>query len=70
MRRKEIDPILMEALRSTFRGLEQECSPDDPVLSGIKSSILRRIAIREAAEQEKNDRRVDELDATEEESAA
>lgn len=41
--------MLMEALRSTIRGLEQseELSPDDPTLREIKSSILRRIARRQ-----------------------
>ena len=42
-------PILVGALRSTLRKLEEreELSPDDPALRGIKSSILQTIARRE-----------------------
>ena len=46
--------MLMAALQSTIRGLEQseELSPDDPTLREIKRSILRRIARREREMQE------------------
>jgi hypothetical protein len=42
-------PILVGALRSTLRKLEEreDLSPDDPALREIKSSILRTIARRE-----------------------
>lgn len=49
-------PILVGALRSTLRKLEEreELSPDDPALRGIKSSILRTIARRETEMSEEN----------------
>jgi hypothetical protein len=42
-------PILLGALRSTLKKLEEReaLSPDDPALIEIKSSILRAIAKRE-----------------------
>lgn len=42
-------PILMGALRSTLKRLQEEekLRPDDPILCDIKSSILRTIARRE-----------------------
>lgn len=42
-------PILVGALRSTLRRLQEqeELSPDDPALLEIKSHILRTIARRE-----------------------
>jgi hypothetical protein len=67
--------MLMEALRSTIRGLEQseELSPDDPTLREIKSSILRRIARREReAQHDSAPRMIAEMESvdSEEESAA
>lgn len=42
--------MLLKALRSTLQGLQQseDLPPDDPALREIKSSILQRIARREA----------------------
>lgn len=46
-------PILVEALRSTFKRLEEseEAKPNDPALREIKSSILRAMANREVNAQ-------------------
>jgi hypothetical protein len=43
------NPILVEALRSTFQRLEQseDLAPNDPALREIKNSILRTMANRE-----------------------
>ena len=42
--------MLLKALRSTLQGLQEseDLPPDDPTLQEIKSSILQRIARREA----------------------
>lgn len=47
-------PILVQALRSTIRSLEEseELRPDDPAMREIKSSILRAIAMRDPAGRE------------------
>jgi len=47
-------PILVGALRSTLRRLEEreELAPDDPALKEIKRSILRAIVSREIESSE------------------
>lgn len=50
-------PILMGALRSTLKRLQEEekLRPDDPVLREIESSILRTIARREGEMESRRD---------------